>query len=239
MKNKLLLVASIILVLVVLVPSSVLATAPPSHLGQQNWQLNNNIIGSGVYEMGKNPGPNCNKPHSTVTISGHSNLIWIADQVSQGVTFPVDGPWVVELVTDSWDLADSTCTIQVGQWNGSVFSELHVDTIHSDFFSYPSSDTTATMIRTEFQLSDFTIPNGMWLAIKVTNNEDSIHIINTGASILPDSSASCVTSPSTDPGYPTPEVASIVLLGSGLIGLTGFGVFQYRKKRLSSINSQH
>ena len=67
---------------------------------------------------------------------------------------------------------------------------------------------------------------GEYLAFKVTNL-DQVLIIET------EEGASWISSPSADPGYPIPELPTIVLMSTGLLALTGFVVKRYsRRKRI-------
>jgi hypothetical protein len=218
--KKLLLAVSILLALAILIPSTVMAG-----VGRQNWQLNKTVAGSGVYQMAKYPGPNAGQANNSITLSSNGgSQIWIADQISQGVTFPQKGIWYIDLNTDMWEDANTNCLAVVGVWNNGTF--IPITTILHGLSS--QSGSNAWIIKYEFNQANFTVPSGQYLALMVTNASTTSHMIYTGAG------TSTLASPQTDPGYPTPEVATIVLLGLGMAGLGTFVVIK-RKKAVSKI----
>ena len=62
----------------------------------------------------------------------------------------------------------------------------------------------------------FVVPEGKYLALKVINNSDDAINVRTG------SSHAWLRAPSTDPQYPVPELATIVLVAAGLVFLGGY-----------------
>jgi hypothetical protein len=217
--KKLLLIISVLLVLAILIPSMVMADT-----GRQNWQLNNTPSGTN-YIMAKYPGPNGDQAKSSIILGINTSKIWIADQISQGVTFPTEGAWGITLYTDKWTDADTKCTAVVGDWDGSNFTPISVDV---NPFSYAAGKNNTWVMKYDVMLADFTVPAGQYLAVKITNGASVSHRIYTGAG------NSTLASPQTDPGYPTPEVASIVLLGLGMAGLGTFVVIR-RQKAVSKV----
>ena len=81
---------------------------------------------------------------------------------------------------------------------------------------------------TEINPTSFPISNGESLAVRVTNNDnaDSITVVATGT---PTNSPSYIASPDSDPGYPVPELPTIVLTSLGVLLLVGFVAYSRRR----------
>jgi len=73
--------------------------------------------------------------------------------------------------------------------------------------------------------SAFTVPKGQWLAFRVTNNADK------DFKIVTKDGSSYVSSPETDPGYPVPELSTLVLFSTGLLALAGYIGYSRRKRQ--------
>jgi len=69
-----------------------------------------------------------------------------------------------------------------------------------------------------------TVSHNDYLALRIFNDSGSSHNITTDGS-------SSLTAPSGSPNYPTPEMPAVVLLGIGLVGLSGF-LFVRTKKTI-------
>jgi len=70
---------------------------------------------------------------------------------------------------------------------------------------------------------NFVVPEGSYLALKVCNNNPELVEVRTG------SSHGYLKAPSAVPQYPLPEIATIVLVAAGLVGLVGYLGIRRRK----------
>ena len=73
--------------------------------------------------------------------------------------------------------------------------------------------------------SAFTVPKNHYLALRLTVT-GTVHVDVDGGGY----SSSYIKSPSNDPGYPTPELPTVVLFGTGLLALAGFVLYNRRKE---------
>ncbi len=137
------------------------------------------------------------------------------------VTFS-GGAWVLELATESdWGFDASDCDIDVGEWNGgfTAFTTSKVTSVEW------SSSGTSYIVKVTVQAGSETVHTSKYLALQITNNDSSAHMIYTAEG----DKASCLRSPQTDPGYPVPEIAAGILFALGLGGLGGY--IAIRRKR--------
>jgi hypothetical protein len=162
---------------------------------------------------------------SSVSISDSSSVLWIANDVaSTSVSFSA-GSWSATIYgIASTGLPPESTTIAMGVWSGSGFTGHGSATL---------SEGSATSISCEA----FSVPSGQWLAISITDSgsnglvNPSIECGNPGTPPLnlDATDQSIVSSPLSDPGYPVPELSTLVLMGSGLV--VGVGMLAYSNKK--------
>jgi hypothetical protein len=210
--------AVLALFLVLAVPLGALAA------GSQIWYLGSGSSSAG-YTMVKQ---NASTQSGSVTVPVGGTVVWIANQVSQGVTFS-SGTWFADIATDAvWGTFGTDCVVKIGRWGSGGFSEFSLTQAYQGQWS----EAAAThILKVDVQMISEEVEDSDYLALQITNNSGSQRVIYTGEG----SQASCLKSPQTDPGYPLPELAAGVLFGIGLIGLGGFVLL--RRKRLAKSNN--
>lgn len=151
----------------------------------------------------------------TTSIGAGGEVIWLSENTAQtgGVTFP-SGSWVVSLeTTANWG---ANCFAQVGSWNTSTGWH-QIATTTGTHFAFANG-----ILIVEVQTGSATIPGGEYLALKLGNSDGSAHTVKTQGQ-------SHLVSPTTDPGFPVPEVAAGILFGIGLLGLVGYRMMKREK----------
>ncbi len=143
------------------------------------------------------------------------STIWIAKQVAEtDVTFP-SGDWETYLcLKTGWA---QHCAVQVGSWDGLTFTPFSTSDVDLTWGTKQNEITVMSQTGAE------TITAGHYLALKITNG------VTTDPKVVLTAGCSRLDSPCSNPGYPTPELTTGILLGIGLLGLGGF-IFIKRKR---------
>ena len=196
-------------------------------VGSQNWFLKDSGTGActGDYEMHKTSGHGAN--FVELNTSATASYIWCADEnatVVGGVDF-VQGTWtgILDYVDDIQggflDVGE-TMTVEIGSLSDTGVFTSAMTQIHSP--TVATGKAAATVINVA-PGSDFTVPKDHCLALRLTVSS-MVHVGVNGV----EPSASYIQSPSVDPGYPVPELSTLVLLSFGLLAL--FGYVGYRRR---------
>ena len=179
----------------------------------QSWFLSNTSGSNYIMYKG-----DMSKIEGTVTVSDGSSTIWGANEpAAVDVGFPA-GTWTGKITLSESFASDETFTVEVGSYEGSTFT------------SAGSQTCTGAADKTTFSLeipaTAFDISNGNYLALNITNPPDGSAdlVIKTGGG------NSYVTSPSTDPAYPVPELSTLILFSTGLLILAGYAYMTRRNR---------
>jgi hypothetical protein len=151
----------------------------------------------------------------SIVLDPNQSQIWIADQkATADVVFGGgDGAWVLELVTDAgWETDGSDCIVDIGFWNGSTFQKFYSAVQDNPPDIKIITETSQLVITYVFQDFNGVVQKDRYLAIKVTNFDNQQHTIFCGET----EKSSCLTSPGTNPGYPTPNYPPRVPVSSGV-----------------------
>ena len=166
----------------------------------------------------------------TITLAPGERVRFCADQLAGcNVSFP-KGDWDVSYWTDPMakpgaDLAKRIYNrLQVVYPNGSYTTVKEVsiqigaisEHLYEHLFSLPAA-------------GPFTVQEGGRFALELEWSSDASGNLELYCN-LPDRRASQIASPSSDPGYPIPELSTLVLLGVGLLMIVGYVALRKRKE---------
>ncbi len=198
--------------IVVVVAVLVIGTFAVAGATSQAWLLDNNLVMERTDSTG-NDGQS-----GAVQMTPGQIRYWIADEAAEppsGVTFSGSpDSWVINLETTDWT---SDCEVRVGIWDGANFTAFSGQSQGSAIY------LGSSIMKVQVQAGPTNVSQGNELALEIKNTSSS----NT-YSITTDGDSRLV-SPGSDPGYPTPELTTGILLGVGLLGLGGF-IFIKRKR---------
>ena len=253
MKRILLLVLSITaLVSALMLGTMGVASANTVFPTTQTWYLDAALGVSSFNQMDRDIGEDITAS-GTALIPQGASFIWVADEAAiHGITFP-SGSFGLTLNTDkNWNVAVQRLQpvpapmidVQVGGYDPT-----HTRGDENGFYWFSTNSGNLQYVRSYSYISDSeelvllvggpsaTIHEGDYLILQVTNldTHNISHTVyfdrngNNGVSML--------SSPSSDPGYPLPEMAAGLLLGGGLIGLGGYVAIRRKKvRRMSNIS---
>ncbi|MDD5093366.1 MAG: hypothetical protein PHV74_03165 [Dehalococcoidia bacterium] len=216
----------------------------------QTWKLDANtpIVGTNVFEMdryyaggdllqGSADGNNNSVPVPANNGQVNGTATWIADEAAKvDVTFP-DGDWITKLCIqgvdmdqdsdidqDDADALSALISVRVGSWNGSF----NTFGLSSQGVMRWVTGTDIFRMEVQTQTGSEEVLTGDYLALEVSNSDQvkSYYVLTEGCSEL--------QSPCSDPGYPTPEIATAILVGLGVLGLAGYVFIRRRSAGMAA-----
>ena len=179
--------------------------------GAQAWYLHKN----GVLYRG-----NLSIPVDTVSISPGTNITWVANEPALVDAAFRAGRWTGWLILNESFPEGDNFTAEIGSYN---CSNNNFSTAGSQNFT--GADTNKTMFEVNIQASAFMVPEGDYLAFRISNptsNSNGI-VVQTGKSFI--------TSPESDPGYPVPELHTVMLFFFGLLTLIAYYMLWNKSSR--------
>ena len=182
--------------------------------GAQAWYLHNN----GVMYRG-----NLSIPVDTVSISPGNNITWVANEPALVDAAFRAGRWTGWLILNESLPEGDNFTAEIGSCN---YSNNNFSTAGSQNFT-GAAGTDKTMFEVNIQASAFMVPEGDYLAFRISNPTCN----SNGSDIVVQTGKSFITSPESDPGYPVPELHTIMLFFFGLLTLIAYCMLWNRSSR--------
>ena len=169
---------------------------------QKTWYLTKGLSGSVkvMYEG------DTSKREDSVRLrdSGPTSWAWRANQSSGETTYP-EGNWTVQLTLGSFEVGH-TDSVEVGTWDGSMFTPYGAYTIHG-----LGQDDEVYVVAVSIDVGSFTVPPEGYVAVRitVTSSPQSLDVHLGG-------SQSYVQSPA----YPEPNAPSAITNAATSVGQT-------------------
>ncbi|NIA11620.1 MAG: hypothetical protein GWP10_18345 [Nitrospiraceae bacterium] len=200
------------MIILALVMVSATAQMVSANAGRQTWYLssdhttgNNNTMYKGSQSGGT----------SGVKIYSGNSVIWVANQSAQCDVGFARGNWNGRL-KKPWRTRSKPFNVAIGVWDGSSFTSY--GNMDGDFGG-GKDNAFFTILASQFDVLE-----GQYLAFNVTNTGSRNFTIVTKCGL------SHVKSPCSDPGYPVPELPTLVLVSAGLLMLVGYVYMGRRNK---------
>lgn len=180
---------------------------------EQTWYLSSTQSSGGTYYMYDTWGH-----YGYIEIPANGETIWITkDCAHHAITFN-KGDWTLIVRGESGSSNEFNATI--GTYAGDGFTPITQTLLGC----YSGSGDCET-----FYLNDsdgFTVSKGDYLALQIVNTADNALTI--ACICEEDGVGSSVASPAGSPGYPYPELSTVVLFGIGLLTLVGYVGYRRR-----------
>jgi hypothetical protein len=141
---------------------------------------------------------------------------WIANEMAE-CDVDLSGNWTGKLTKNNSEVA--YCVLEIGSY-----------TLDQQFITHEAIDADFLGNECDFTINarswTTTIREEEYLAFRVTNQDTNQDLfIETAGGV------SWLSFPSTDPGYPVPELSTIILMSTGLLALAGYvGLTRIRNK---------
>ena len=193
-----------------------MTAVPLVSAGVQTWYLSSKPHASPVMYKGSpttDPG-GC----SAITVPQPPNgIFWIANEAATcDVTFSA-GNWPIHLVVQNAK-PNHPFSAEIGEWNGANFISAGI------YNGNIPKGTNGETVDFTISANQFTVHQGNWLAFRLMNTHDQ------GSELGFKPCESSVSSPPSDPGYPVPELSTLILLSVGLLTLAGYVRLRRKKE---------
>jgi len=157
------------------------------------------------------------------------SFIWSANESAQCDVSFCGAQWSVLLdfssdggECDGWLQSTETITARVGILNHTTHEFTEIGSNSASGYNTGCHSWNAA-VTININSAAFTVPQGDYLALQISMDNGEVQLDQTGSN-------SWVKSPTCGDPYPTPELPTLVLFGTGLLALAGFVLYNRRKE---------